>query len=83
MLKSGLLSEFVSMTKLFFTNVSTRVKVNGLQSFSFNIERGVKQGCPLIPYLFFIVVEVLNYMMKEGIDFGRIREMILLIEEIQ
>jgi hypothetical protein len=34
---------------------------------SFKVEQRVKQGCHLVPYLFILAGEVLNFMMKETI----------------
>jgi hypothetical protein len=42
----GFLEEFNRMVRLLFQGASTCVKVNGALSESFNIERGVRQGCP-------------------------------------
>lgn len=69
------------MTKLLFINTFVRIKVNESQSPSFCIEREMHQGCFLHLYFFLIVVEVLNYIVKEGIDFGRVLRIILSIED--
>lgn len=50
---------------MLLTDASGHVNVNGKLSPSFAIRRGVRQGCPLAPYLFLIVAEVLNFMVKE------------------
>jgi hypothetical protein len=36
----------------------------------FKVERWVRQGCSLVPYLFILVKEVLNFMMKEATSKG-------------
>jgi hypothetical protein len=36
--------------------------------------RGVKEGCPLVPYLFLIVGEVLNFMFRKAVKLGDIKE---------
>lgn len=60
--KFGILEEFIRMTKLLLLDASASVKVNGNVSDIFPIGRGVRQGCPLAPYLLLIVAEVLNVM---------------------
>jgi hypothetical protein len=76
----GFPEEFVAMTKLLFEDAEAAVKVNGSSSSSFKILRGVCQGCPLAPYLFLVVAEVLNTMMKKEVHEGRIRGIALPFE---
>ena len=65
--------EFIKWVKLLFTNASAAVNLNGTLESHFKIERGVRQGCPLAPYLFLIVGEVLIHMVKKAVDEGRLR----------
>lgn len=39
----------------------------------FQIERGVGQGCPLAPYLFLLVGEVITHIIKKAVASGRLR----------
>jgi len=48
---------FVSWVKLLYTDISSCVKVNGHLMDSFELSRGVRQGCPLSPLLYTIVAE--------------------------
>ena len=44
------------------------VLVNGSPSRQFRISRGLRQGCPLSPFLFNLVVEVLSSFLHEAIS---------------
>lgn len=45
-------------------NASAAVIVNGEQSKAFRLQRSVRQGCPLAPYLFLLTVDVLGQMLQ-------------------
>ena len=64
---------FIGWVKLLFVNASATVNLNGNQGDNFRIERGVRQGCPLAPYLFLIVGEVLTHVIKKAVKEGRLR----------
>ena len=69
--------EFTKWVKLLFTGASAAVNLNGSAGGSFNIERGVRQGCPLAPYLFLIVGEALTHTVKKTVAEGRLRGLVL------
>ena len=50
---------FIGWVDLFYNNVRSSVNVNGHISKSFPLSRGVRQGCPLSPLLYVLVIEVL------------------------
>ena len=55
--------------KVFYNNIKSAVLNNGYMTEFFNIERGVRQGCPLSPYLFIIVIKPLSqYISKKHPD---------------
>jgi hypothetical protein len=62
--------KFIEWVKLLFTNASAAVNLNGSPGGNFKIERGVRQGCPLVPYLFLIVGEILTHMIKKAVAEG-------------
>jgi hypothetical protein len=51
---------FTDMVRLLFLNAVARVSVNGKATGTFPIQQDVRQGCPLAPYLFLIIGEILN-----------------------
>ena len=62
--KMGINAQFIGWVKLHFGNTSATVNINGSPRMSFKVERGVRQGCPLAPYLFLIVGEALTHIIK-------------------
>lgn len=73
----GFPMEFINMTKNLFQYTVSTVNVNGTLSPTFKIERGVRQGCPLAPYLFIIVIEALNTMIREETRRGNVKGILL------
>lgn len=59
--------EFIRWVKLLFVNAFATVNLNGNPGGNFKIERRVRQGCPIMPYLFFIVGEILTRMIKKAV----------------
>ena len=73
----GINEQFIRWVQLLFRNATATVNLNGNPGETFNIERGVRQGCPLAPYLFLIVGEALTHMIKKAVTEGRIRGVFL------
>ena len=58
--------EFRKWVRTFYNNITSCVSVNGRYSEYFNIERGVRQGDPLSPYLFLLCAEILSQILREN-----------------
>lgn len=73
MQKMNISEKFISWVKLLFENASATINLNGSLGENFRIEREVMQGCPLAPYLFLIVGEVLTHIIKRAVSTRRLR----------
>ena len=56
----------LSWVKLFYSNSTSCTINNGHFSDFFPTKRGVRQGCPLSPYLFIICIELLSYEITQN-----------------
>lgn len=52
------------------STASANVLVNGSPSGEFNLERGIRQGDPLSPFLFLVPTEGLNFLYEESVSRG-------------
>ena len=59
-------SDFLHWIKTFYTNVQSCIMNNGTAVNYFPLERGVRQGDPLSPYLFIVVVETLAIAIRQN-----------------
>ena len=50
----------ITWIKLLYTDISSSIQNNGWSSDFSQLNRGVRQGCPLSPYLFILCVEILG-----------------------
>ena len=66
---------FITWIKLMYTNSAFRIKNNGWISTNYDMERGLRQGCPCSALLFVLAVEVLATLIRNdtnirGIEIG-------------
>ena len=54
--------------RVFYTDISSYVINNGFASPFFNLNRGVRQGCPLSGLLFVLGIELLNLAIQANPD---------------
>ena len=62
----GFGESFLGWIKTFYKNISSCVINNGFSTPSFNVKRGVRQGDPLSPSLFIIVLELLALSIRNN-----------------
>jgi hypothetical protein len=61
----GFSDVWVRWVKLLYKSASSAIKVNGTIGPDFPLERSMRQGCPLAPCLFILIIDVLGYLMAD------------------
>ena len=64
----GFGEKFIQLVKITYNRVESCVMNNGFTTAWFPINRGVRQGCCLSPYLFLTIIELLAIMIREAKD---------------
>lgn len=57
---------FCKLVKTLLCDANASVEVNGMRSSNFTLTRSIKQGCPLAPALFVLVVDAMFYLLKDS-----------------
>jgi hypothetical protein len=57
--RSGIQGPYLNMIKAIYSKPVANIKINGEKLEAIPLKSGTRQGCPLSPYLFNIVLEVL------------------------
>ena len=64
----GIGPAFIHWIRQIYSNATTRVKVNGFLSENIPLRRGVRQGCPLSPLLYVLIIEILALQFRKNPD---------------
>ena len=57
--KMGFNQKFINLIKTLYENIKVKAVTNGTLCGDINMERGIKQGCPLSSYLYIMYIEPL------------------------
>jgi hypothetical protein len=58
--RSGIQGQYLNLVKAIYRKLVANIKLNGEKLEAIPLKSGSRQGCPLSPYLFNIVLEVLG-----------------------
>ena len=61
----GIEGAFFSLTKAIYERLTANIILNGQKLKTFSLRSGTRQGCPLSPLLFNIVLEVLTTAIRQ------------------
>jgi hypothetical protein len=78
MKRLGMDDEFIDTIKLLFQDAKSSSYLNGNMTHCFQIRKGVRHECPLLPYLFLLVGEILNILIKQLVGKREICRMVLI-----
>ena len=73
MSKLGIPKAYIVITKVLFAKAKIAICLNGQETESFGIGRGVRQGWPLAPFLFVFVEEALHSMSFSAMQRGSLQ----------
>ena len=63
--RSGIQGPYLTMIKAIYSKPVANIKINGEKLEAIRLKSGTRQGCPLSPYLFNIVLEVLARAIRQ------------------
>ncbi|XP_072969992.1 uncharacterized mitochondrial protein AtMg01250-like [Typha angustifolia] len=69
----GFPDDFIELIQACISTTSLTVEVNSAADRYFSPMRGIRQGCPLSPYLFIISLNVLSVLLEHEMMLRRIR----------
>jgi hypothetical protein len=67
--RSGIQGPYLNMIKAIYSKPAVYIKVNGEKLEAIPLKSGTRQRCPLSPYLFHIVLEVLGRAIQKQKNF--------------
>ena len=75
--RKGLPSHFINLVHACISSPMFSVIINGQSFAKFNSTRGIRQGCPLSPYLFVLVVNELSIMLQDALQANHLSDISL------
>lgn len=66
--RKGYHGQFIQLVHACLSTTSFSVNVNGESSGNFQATRGIRQGCPLSPYLFVLAINELSLRLQDSMD---------------
>jgi exonuclease III len=66
--KFGFGGSFIHWIKLLYSNASTMININGFLTSKVLLKSGVRQGCPLSPLLYVLVIEILALQLRANLN---------------
>ena len=63
--RAGIQGTYLNIIKAIYSKPTANIKLNGEKFPAIQLKSGTRQGCPLSPYLFNIVLEVLARAIRE------------------
>jgi len=63
--KLGFCPQWIRWVSSLYKSASSAIKLNGVEGSTFPLGRSVRQGCPLLPYLFILATDVLGHMFDD------------------
>ena len=74
--------KWIKWIKQCVSSASISILINGAPTKPFRMQRGLRQGDPLSPFLFLLVAEALNRMFMRAVDLQQLRGLKIGINEI-
>ena len=71
--RSGIQVSYLNIVKEIYSKPIANIKLNGEKLEAISMKSGTRQGCPLSPYLFNIVLEVLAGAIRKQIEIKGIK----------
>jgi hypothetical protein len=62
--RSGIQGPYLNIIKAIYSNPVANIKLNGKKLEAIPLKSGSRQGCPLSPYLFIIVIKLLARVIR-------------------